>query len=202
MSEDAVLGDGTNEEVAAGGLGAYTRSTSDDDEEEIEEDLAVRGEDDDDNVEDDSDEPRAPKDYCPPRLLVIMTIGVLSTDTEAVLGYVDDDPDGEGTALVPIRISVRNDAVIEAAAGVLVSTSAIKYTDTYKGGSNGAASRAWHERVGIEGEGVFVARARSIGERARCVGERARSVGERKRGLSAKLQKILSGQSTMTCGGI
>ena len=146
-NEDAVLGDGTNEEVAAGGLGAYTRSTSDDEEdEEMEEDLAVRGEDDDDNVEDDSDEPRAPKDYCPPRLLVIMTIGVLSTDTEAVLGYVDDDPDGEGTALVPSRISVRNDAVLEAAAGVLVSTSAstpvrsavgrladrAKYTDAYK----------------------------------------------------------------------
>jgi hypothetical protein len=97
-------------------------------------------------VEDDSDEPRAPKDYCPPRLLVIVTIGVLSTDTEAVLGYVDDDPDGEGTALVPSRISLRNDAVLEAAAGVLVSTSAstpvrsavgrladrAKYTDAYK----------------------------------------------------------------------
>jgi hypothetical protein len=99
----------------------------------------------DDNV-DDADEPRAPKDYCPPRLLVIMTIGVLSKDTEAVLGYVDDDPDGEGTALVPSRISVRNDAVLEAAAGVLASTSAstpissalgrltdhAKYTDAYK----------------------------------------------------------------------
>jgi hypothetical protein len=96
-NEDVVLvGDGMNEEVAAGGLGAYTRSTSDEEEEEgeMEEDLAVRGEDDDvddDNVEDDSDEQRAPKDYCPPRLLVIMTIGrVLSNDTEAVLGYVDE----------------------------------------------------------------------------------------------------------------
>ena len=49
-NEDAVLGDGTNEEVAAGGLGAYTRSTSDEEEEEMEEDPAVRGEDDDDNV--------------------------------------------------------------------------------------------------------------------------------------------------------
>jgi hypothetical protein len=145
-NEDAVLGDGTNEEVAAGGRGAYTRSTSGDDEEEVEEDLAVRGEDDDDNVEDDSDEPRAPKDYCLPRLLVIMTIGVLSTDTEAVLRYVDNDPDGESTALVPSRISVRNDAVFEAAAGVIVSTSAstpvrsavgcladrAKYTNAYK----------------------------------------------------------------------
>ena len=97
-------------------------------------------------MEDDSDEPRAPKDYCPPRLLVIMTIGVLSTDTEAVLGYVDNDPDGEGTALVPSHISVRNDAVLEAAAGVLALMSAstpvlsaighladrAKYTDVYK----------------------------------------------------------------------
>jgi hypothetical protein len=61
-----------------------------------------------DKEENDND-PRAPASYVPPRLLVILALGVLSNATEPALGYVEDDPGGDNMANVPSRKNCRDD---------------------------------------------------------------------------------------------
>ena len=59
-------------------------------------------------------------DFYPARLLAIMTIGVLSNDIEAVLGFVEDNPHGENAKIVPRRQQIRDDAVLEIAESIIL----------------------------------------------------------------------------------
>ena len=50
-----------------------------------------------------------------------MVIGVLSNEMEPVLGYIEDNIDGENVAAVPSRGQLRNDAALEISISPLTS---------------------------------------------------------------------------------